>query len=76
MIKRQSEAPKGSFITAEKPPTANSADELMIVSEPNQVAKMVVLAIDRFKFLPASTKSSELCTFFDAQKPINKFSKR
>lgn len=68
--KRQSEAPKGSSITPRIPFSINSEEAPMMVSDPNQVANKPDVTTKRGSFLPATAKSLEVFTFFEASHPI------
>jgi hypothetical protein len=67
---RHREAPKGSSITENNPPSRNWDDAPKTVSEPNQVAKSAEVLSTIGKLLPASMKSPDDLTFLEAHRPI------
>ena len=67
---KQLPAPNGSSTTPPKPLLTNLAGMPNTVSEPNQVAKVVVTIIAKGKCLPAMAKSAEVLTRLAATKPM------
>ena len=67
---RQLPAPKGSSTTPLRPLLTNLAGMPSTVSEPNQVAKVVVTIMASGKWRPAMAKSAEFLTRLAATKPM------
>ena len=67
---RQVPAPNGSSTTPPKPELTNLAGMPSTVSEPNQVAKVVVTIMTKGKWRPAMAKSALLLTRLAAIKPM------
>jgi len=67
---RQVPAPKGSSTTPFKPLLTNLAGMPSTVSEPNQVAKVVVTIMASGRCRPAMAKSDEFFTRLAATRPI------
>ena len=63
-------APNGSSITLPSPPLTNLAGMPSTVSEPNQVAKVVVTIITSGRWRPATAKSAVVFTRFAAHRPM------
>src|SRR5512147_2519581 len=62
--------PNGSSMTAPRPPATNFAGMPSTVSEPNQVANVVVTIITSGRWRPATAKSDVVLTRFATHRPI------
>ncbi|MCY1384183.1 hypothetical protein D9M69_724060 [compost metagenome] len=67
---RQVPAPNGSSTTPLRPPSMNLAGMPSTVSEPNQVAKVVVMIMNSGRCRPAIAKSVVFFTRLAAYRPM------